>query len=781
MAYDFSALNDKEFEELVRDILSIKLKIDFQSFKNGRDKGIDLRYACSNSENEVIVQVKHFLESGFTKLKSVLKKQEAEKVKLLNPSRYIFVTSLPLSPQNKEEVKSIFSPYIHSTSDVLDKQSLNDFLRNNSAVIDRHFKLWLSDTGVLKRILRNGIKGRSEFFEQNIKNKIKIFVPSKTHQLAVKILNKRNFILITGAPGIGKTTIANILTYQFLAEGFELVYVREIREAEDLYVPEKKQIFYFDDFLGAITLDLKSSRNADSAIVSFTERVKSDIQKKLILTCRTTILNQAKQESEAIDHSKIELSNYEVTIDNYRDIEKARILYNHIYFSNLSEDLRAVFFKDKFYWKVIKHAHYNPRIIQFFTDIDRLQPRVDYSQEVLDFLNDPSKIWEKSYSKQISYEARLFLSTLYSLGGRYVIGEAKLKEAFEARLDYEVANNNFIKTPTIFSKVVNELIGGFINRIHKTTEKYTSIEYKFMNPSIEDFLCSYFNQNKSEYFVILKSAIYFEQFKERIATIFKEDSKRIYFEPGDLAQLMKVFNDRLPKLTRGIDSKELETAIVLIRHFPWKDIRKRVIKIMNAYDPIILTWDDRDNLIEILDFIGKNRIIEEFKLSFEDVFLALSESMTYHFQIQDLSRLISSHEIYRNILDGLMSDDEDFSEKIHRNIDQSWSKSWDHFISQTPNLNSTTNKDNLVDLIQRRKDEAKRMNSWFSIRPPDFIDRYSFDYDTQINKTTLIKSQKETEIKNIQGPNDGSNEIIEINRLFNSDNDDKDLESDLPF
>jgi hypothetical protein len=96
MAYDFSTLNDKDLEELVRDILSVKLGIDFQSFKSGQDQGIDLRYASNNNENEIIVQVKHFLETGMTKLKSALKKQEAQKVKKLNPTRYIFVTSLPL-------------------------------------------------------------------------------------------------------------------------------------------------------------------------------------------------------------------------------------------------------------------------------------------------------------------------------------------------------------------------------------------------------------------------------------------------------------------------------------------------------------------------------------------------------------------------------------------------------------------------------------------------------------------------------------------------------------
>ncbi len=51
------------------------LGIDFQSFKSGPDKGIDLRYASNSDENEIIVQVKHFLDSGLTKLKSILKKK----------------------------------------------------------------------------------------------------------------------------------------------------------------------------------------------------------------------------------------------------------------------------------------------------------------------------------------------------------------------------------------------------------------------------------------------------------------------------------------------------------------------------------------------------------------------------------------------------------------------------------------------------------------------------------------------------------------------------------
>jgi hypothetical protein len=56
--YDFSTLHDKEFEELVRDLLNEEFNMDLQSFKSGKDKGIDLRYASKKNQNEVIVQVK---------------------------------------------------------------------------------------------------------------------------------------------------------------------------------------------------------------------------------------------------------------------------------------------------------------------------------------------------------------------------------------------------------------------------------------------------------------------------------------------------------------------------------------------------------------------------------------------------------------------------------------------------------------------------------------------------------------------------------------------------
>ena len=463
--YDFSTLNDRDLEELTRDLLSKVLNVNFQSFKPGKDKGIDLRYSTVNDENEIVVQVKHYLGSGISKLKLDLSNNETQKVVTLKPKRYIFCTSLPLSPQDKEDIKNIFNPYIHSTSDVIGKEDLNKWLDDYPEIQERHFKLWLSSIDIIKKIVKNGIKGRSEFYKEKIIKEITVYVPNKTHSEAVSALNKNHFILVTGAPGIGKSTLANMLTYQFLAEDFELVYVREITEAEEAFSPEKKQIFYFDDFLGAITLDLYSSRNADSAIVNFIERVRDDKHKRLILTCRTTILNQAKNISDKIENSNIDISNYEVRIENYTNWDKARILYNHIYLSDLSDEQKLIYFQNDFHWKVIKHRYYNPRLIQGITSKSNLVD-TEYSENfVLEILNDPNKIWEKPFNIQISNVSRLLLLTMYSLsGGIYYVTDERLKEAFNSRINHEVVYNNYQKNGNEYNFALKELVGaGYTN------------------------------------------------------------------------------------------------------------------------------------------------------------------------------------------------------------------------------------------------------------------------------------------------------------------------------
>jgi hypothetical protein len=71
-SYDFKQLSHHDFEELTRDLLQKEWRIRLESFKSGRDEGIDLRYS-TNKKADLIVQCKHFIGSGFAKLVRHLK------------------------------------------------------------------------------------------------------------------------------------------------------------------------------------------------------------------------------------------------------------------------------------------------------------------------------------------------------------------------------------------------------------------------------------------------------------------------------------------------------------------------------------------------------------------------------------------------------------------------------------------------------------------------------------------------------------------------------------
>nr|WP_315224526.1 hypothetical protein [uncultured Flavobacterium sp.] len=773
--YDFSTLNDRDLEELTRDLLSKILNVNFQSFKPGKDKGIDLRYSTVNDENEIVIQVKHYLGSGISKLKLDLKNNETQKVVSLKPKRYVLCTSLPLSPQDKEDIKIIFNPYIQSTSDVIGKEDLNKWLNDYPEIQERHFKLWLSSIDIIKKIVKNGIKGRSEFYKEKIIKEITVYVPNKTHGEAVSALNENHFILVTGAPGIGKSTLANMLTYQFLAEDFELVYVREITEAEEVFSPEKKQIFYFDDFLGAITLDLYSSRNADSAIVNFMERVRSDKHKRLILTCRTTILNQVKNISDKIENSNIDISNYEVRIENYTNWDKAQILYNHIYLSDIEDEQKAVFFNNDFHWKVIKHRFYNPRVIQ---DITKKSNIVDseYSEKfVLDILNDPKKIWEKPFNVQISHTSRLLLLSMYSLGGGiYHVTDERLKEAFNSRINHEVIYNNYQKKGNEYNFALKELVGAFIIR---TIDK-NDIRYSFFNPSIDDFIFAYFQNSNDEYLQLLKSAVFFDQFKYRIATTIVKGEKRIDFSnKNSKKNLYDIFEEKKNLLKGFYSDSNLNIISTLIRLFNKNEIEVELLNRINELEIIYLSWEDRDNLSEILIYIAQNDLVLQIN-NLSDLIMMLSKDAPSYYQIKSFASLIKENSSYSDFINDSKINECDYYIEIQKNINNSWEKLSNDYMTDAYGIDKTIEKEELEDLINKRKEEAIQINKDIGLEGSEAIIEYEFDTSSQIEFN--IEKNKANDIK-IQGYEEKTrNEVLEINRLFNSNSKDGDLFM-LPF
>jgi DNA polymerase III delta prime subunit len=463
--YNFSTLNDKEFEQIVKDLLNAKYNLELQDFKVGKDKGVDLRYSIPSNNNSIVVQVKHYLNSGYSQLKSTLISTELKKVKDLKPNRYIVATSLPLSVIQKDDLKHKLSPFVLTSNDIIGQEDLNSYLSEFKEIEKKYFKLWFSSINVFNAILHNAVEGRSKYLLQRIREKIPFYVVTKKLDEANSILQKDKLLLISGQPGIGKTTLAEILIFDRAKNGCKIYEVTNIKEAEEVisFDNEEKQLFYFDDFLGANYLEIINAHKTETQLTAFVERIRRTPNKYIILTTRTVVMTQAIEKCEKISRSNLGNQQFEIKLTDYSLFEKALILYNHLYFKCVKTDLFEAIINKNFYRRIIEHKNYTPRIIDFITDNTKIEnfSSKEYTKYILSNLNYPDEIWNHSFENQIGYFERNLLLTLYTFNNS--INETELYSAFESRLDYEKNINNQIIKTNQFKESIKTLLNGFIS------------------------------------------------------------------------------------------------------------------------------------------------------------------------------------------------------------------------------------------------------------------------------------------------------------------------------
>lgn len=216
--YDFTSLSSQDFEDLVRDLLQAEWKVALEAFKSGRDQGIDLRYSPADG-GKTIIQCKHYVRSGFNKLLSDLVTGERPKIERLCPARYVVATSVALSPANKDEIVGALRPFVINVADVIGAGDLEGLLSKHSEVERANFKLWLTSTSVIERVLHNAEACHTEFEIERIRRKLPLFVQSDAFPRALELLDRSRVAVISGAPGIGKTTLAEMLLYTHLEQG----------------------------------------------------------------------------------------------------------------------------------------------------------------------------------------------------------------------------------------------------------------------------------------------------------------------------------------------------------------------------------------------------------------------------------------------------------------------------------------------------------------------------------------------------------------------------------
>lgn len=478
--YDFRTLSPIDFELLVRDLLQAELGITMESFGPGKDGGIDFRFAMA--DQDVIVQAKHHVEGGPRSLLRAAMNEDSKVLKLA-PSRYILVTSLSLTPELKRKIIQAMPSTRVSAGDVIGREDLNNFLGLHPHVLRQHFKLWLTSTEVLERILHSAVYNRTDAELARIKQLVPKFVHNASVAEAETILEDRGALIIAGEPGVGKTTLGRMLLWLHMEQNWKVFVVDDLQEAMAVSTAGEKRLIFLDDFLGQISLTNELLGKVDQRLPVFLDRLRNNKDLRFILTTRLYLLNQAQIQSDKLSSPRVEASEMILNVGVYTRIIKAKVVFNHIYFSDLVDEEKAKLLDGDFFLKVIDHRNFSPRLIELLTSADYYSVGDESIQAtVLRVLDNPSELWERPYRSHLSADARCLLWAIF-FTGLYVGMDLCLQlfKRIAANAGQQIAPADAVAR---FRTGLKELSGSFV--------KVGDQEVSFANPGIRDFLSKVF-------------------------------------------------------------------------------------------------------------------------------------------------------------------------------------------------------------------------------------------------------------------------------------------------
>ena len=303
--------------------------------------------------------------------------------------------------------------------------------------------------------------------------------------------------------------LADMILFAHLEAGYEPVVIKvDVSEGRRLFKDGKKQIFYFDDFIGETFLGQRidfTGKREDSSIIEFLRMIAESKSGRIVLTTREHILSHAFQISDRFRSQREQLlgQKYVLDVRNYSLTERGRILYNHIYFGDLPGNYKNELIKDRFYMEVVRHRNFNPSLIEWLTRYVNVRgiSAISIRSEVRRVLDNPEQLWQIAFERQISEASRSLLLALYSLAGEAQID--RLEKAWTAIHLYRSAKYNWSTAAEDWRKSLQDLELGFL-AIGKDN-------VSFVNPSVKDFLDAKLVSDRPHLLDLMEASCFFEQ------------------------------------------------------------------------------------------------------------------------------------------------------------------------------------------------------------------------------------------------------------------------------
>jgi hypothetical protein len=580
--------------------------------------------------------------------------------------------------------------------------------------------------------------------------------------------------MITGNPGVGKTFTSKMALMYFVATDYRPIVssknsLDDIKKSISLE-PSIKQVILMDDFLGQIDLE-QGGRKFTNELVSMINYVEKLPNTRLILNTRINILSLMSTKNTKFEERIGEKDIKILRIDEYSSLEKAKVLYNSLYYFNVGKDYIENLCVEKVYLAIINHPNYNPRLIEHMSKPKILQ-NIDpnkYYKEIIYLLNHPEKIWNDEFENQIGKEDRALMYIIYSLSNyrTYIV---YVKEAYEALLAHDMSFDNTIDH---FKNSIMHLSDGLI-KISSYDRLQANKYVEVLNPSLNDYLRD--NIPEVERKKILENAIYIDQF-ERLVPKF-----RFSIELEDLIKNKKILS------LKNIRSHPFAMVLEYIVYYRKLDLinGEEVLKILSHkyYSNDFKTYE----YFDVLNFFLKKDIVDHFDILHQIVqkeFLeAVSENLKYTESVDFIEQInFLSNDMFEGFISGILNDKikKKYLEELVEKINREDILDYQYFIERNidaDGVNETMIYDEIIAEYEKsvnKKIAMEPIRITTHIEPEDIVEAVkSIDYEINESIDQAIKAiydeeqSDDIDFDSLIGKDDETNVGIEIDSMFDS-------------
>jgi hypothetical protein len=346
-SYDLHKLGWRAFQDLTGVILQSVLGQTFHTFADSNDGGRDGAFfgnwftgitdplapevsAIGNS-TATVVQCK-FSSSATGTLPPSKLTEELEKAENLHKqglcNSYLLVTNLRVSGATEAWLRTELAKRGIKDSMALDGGWINQQISLRPSL--RRYVPRVYGLGDLGQILNDRHRRQAEVLLARLGDDLQTFVPTAAYRHAADALAEHGFVLLLGAPAVGKSTIAATLAIAALDSWRCDVY--RVRSADALISAwdpdEPNQLFWIDDAFGAIRHDSQLTDEWSRGLDEVMTAVKGGA--KVVLTSRDYIYRQARPHLKEYAYPLLKEQQVVADVAELSVREKRRILYNHL-------------------------------------------------------------------------------------------------------------------------------------------------------------------------------------------------------------------------------------------------------------------------------------------------------------------------------------------------------------------------------------------------------------------------------------------------------------------